>query len=170
MESFFDFQLLKQYNISKNSLPYGAIVFNQNSIVNKHNFGLLLIAIMLIVLIIIYLGFDMHRRKIQQFKSTNQLSEIEEQKNKLQVTSCQLEKVNTKLKETNANLFEINEKTEESDNLKSAFLANVSHEIRTPLNSIVSFSSLLTEPELNDETSKFYSGLIDSNSETLLVH
>ncbi len=38
------------------------------------------------------------------------------------------------------------EKAEESDKLKSAFLANVSHEIRTPLNAILGFSELLTTP------------------------
>lgn len=40
-------------------------------------------------------------------------------------------------------LITAKEKAEESDRLKSAFLANISHEIRTPMNGILGFSSLL---------------------------
>lgn len=44
-------------------------------------------------------------------------------------------------------------RAEESDKLKSAFLANVSHEIRTPMNVITNFTRILAESEL-DETEK----------------
>lgn len=43
---------------------------------------------------------------------------------------------------------------QESDKLKSAFLANLSHEIRTPLNAVIGFSSLINdgiEPEEREE-------------------
>jgi len=40
-------------------------------------------------------------------------------------------------------LVKAKEKAEESDRLKSAFLANLSHEIRTPMNAIMGFSDLL---------------------------
>ena len=42
-------------------------------------------------------------------------------------------------------LIKAKEKAEESDSLKSAFLANISHEIRTPMNGILGFSALLKE-------------------------
>jgi PAS domain S-box-containing protein len=45
-------------------------------------------------------------------------------------------------------LIQAKEKAEESDRLKSAFLANISHEIRTPMNGIIGFAELLKEPDL----------------------
>jgi PAS domain S-box-containing protein len=43
-------------------------------------------------------------------------------------------------------LIKAKEKAEESDRLKSAFLANLSHEIRTPMNAIMGFADLLKLP------------------------
>ena len=47
------------------------------------------------------------------------------------------------VKERTAELAVAKERAEESDRLKSAFLATMSHELRTPLNSIIGFSELL---------------------------
>lgn len=46
-------------------------------------------------------------------------------------------------------LIKAKEKAEESDKLKSSFLANVSHELRTPLNGILGFTEIL-KMELDD--------------------
>ena len=61
------------------------------------------------------------------------------------------------------------EKAEESDKLKSAFLANMSHEIRTPMNSIVGFSNLLVNPQLDESARSMYVQRIVRNSELLLA-
>ncbi len=58
-------------------------------------------------------------------------------------------------------------RAEESDRMKSIFLAGISHEIRTPLNAIVGFSELLMEeetPEIRNE----YMEIIRSNNDMLL--
>jgi len=68
------------------------------------------------------------------------------------------------------NLIQAKEKAEQSDKLKTEFLAQISHEIRTPINNIVTYASLLKE-EIEE---KLPSGLesafkvIDSSAQRLL--
>ncbi len=59
------------------------------------------------------------------------------------------------------------EKAEESDRLKTAFLANISHEIRTPLNGLLGFSGLLS-PDLPVEKMEEYIQIINQSGEQLL--
>ncbi|NTW56808.1 MAG: PAS domain S-box protein [Chlorobiaceae bacterium] len=60
------------------------------------------------------------------------------------------------------------EKAEESDRLKTAFLANISHEIRTPMNGILGFAELLKEPELTGEEQAEFLELILQSGERML--
>lgn len=59
-------------------------------------------------------------------------------------------------------------KAKESDQLKSAFLANISHEIRTPMNAILGFTGLLDQPDLNANEKKEYIHIIQSNGNQLM--
>ncbi|MBZ4676602.1 MAG: hybrid sensor histidine kinase/response regulator [Anaerophaga sp.] len=59
-------------------------------------------------------------------------------------------------------------RAEESDKLKSAFLANISHEIRTPLNAILGFSNLLNDAELTRDEMKMYIDMINESGSHLL--
>lgn len=64
-------------------------------------------------------------------------------------------------------LQRMKDKAEQSDRLKSVFLANMNHEIRTPLNAIAGFSQLLadeTDPEITNE----YITIIKNNNELLV--
>ncbi|MCK5192911.1 MAG: PAS domain-containing protein, partial [Desulfobulbaceae bacterium] len=62
------------------------------------------------------------------------------------------------------------ERAQESDQLKSAFLASMSHELRTPLNSIIGFTGIILQGivgELNDEQRKQLKIVYDSGKHLL---
>lgn len=73
----------------------------------------------------------------------------------------------TERKVAERELIAAKERAEESNRLKSAFLANISHEIRTPLNAIIGFSSILTMTE-DEEEKKEYVSIIEKNNGILL--
>lgn len=74
----------------------------------------------------------------------------------------------TDQKKLTSELIAAKERAEESDRLKSAFLANISHEIRTPMNGILGFAELLKENDLSNEQQKEYIGIIETSGARLL--
>ena len=60
-------------------------------------------------------------------------------------------------------------RSEESDRLKSAFLANMNHEIRTPLNGIMGFSNLMIDPDLTTDLRETYGNMVIASSNQLLT-
>jgi len=66
--------------------------------------------------------------------------------------------------------IQLNEKeiAQESNHLKSTFLANTSHDLRAPANSILSFSELLSNENLSHAEINKYVKIIHSNSTQLL--
>ncbi len=59
-------------------------------------------------------------------------------------------------------------KAEESNRLKTYFLANISHEIRTPLNGILGFAELLRDKDLSEKERKQYLDIIRTSGNHLL--
>ncbi len=74
----------------------------------------------------------------------------------------------TERKKTIKDLSAAKEKAEESDRLKSAFLANISHEIRTPMNAILGFASILTEPGLKGDQQREFIEIIQKSGKRML--
>ena len=72
-------------------------------------------------------------------------------------------------KELEASLVTARNKAEESDRLKSAFLANMGHEIRTPLNAIVGFSDLLPMVQGEEERNQLIAEIQLNNQKLLRI-
>lgn len=70
-------------------------------------------------------------------------------------------------KHTQESLIRAMERSEESNRLKSAFLATMSHELRTPLHHILGFSELLKTNSPNEESER-YASIIHSSGSNLL--
>ncbi len=103
--------------------------------------------------------------KLQKEVVEEQHAKIETAYQKLTLNEQQLEKV---VEERTKQLVIAKQKAEESDKLKSSFLANLSHEIRTPLNAIVGFSGLLIDGKAEQEEQEMFKSMIQSSSDSLL--
>ena len=66
-------------------------------------------------------------------------------------------------KQMETDLINARNKAEESDRLKSAFLANMGNEIRTPLNAIVGFADLLPVVENEEDRNQLISEIQNNN-------
>jgi len=106
-----------------------------------------------------------HIIKDQNIILEQQKEEIQAQRDELQIHQTGLERL---VEERTIDLRIAKEKAEESDRLKSAFLANISHEIRTPLNAIVGFSSLLIDKDIDENVKKEFVDTIIQSSNTLI--
>lgn len=76
----------------------------------------------------------------------------------------QMKLINRKLQDHAKELEIAKEKAEESDRLKTAFLANISHEIRTPMNGIVGFAQLTMNPGITEEKRNNYLQIITEST------
>jgi len=68
-----------------------------------------------------------------------------------------------------ASLVTARNKAEESDRLKTAFLANMGHEIRTPLNAIVGFADLLPVVQSEEDRNQLISEIQTNNRKLLRI-
>lgn len=71
-------------------------------------------------------------------------------------------------KKAREDLIAAKEKAEESDKLKTAFLAGLSHEIRTPMNGILGFAQLLKDTDLSVTEKEGYIQTIEKSGNRML--
>jgi signal transduction histidine kinase/CheY-like chemotaxis protein len=74
----------------------------------------------------------------------------------------------TEFKKVIRDLTRGKEKAEESDKLKTSFLANMSHDLRTPMNAIIGYSELLNLSNTNPQSRREYSKIIKNKGLQLL--
>jgi len=74
----------------------------------------------------------------------------------------------SEIKKREAILENARKKAEESDRLKSVFMANISHEIRTPMNGILGFADLLQREDLSFEKCQQYAKIISGCGNNLM--
>jgi signal transduction histidine kinase/CheY-like chemotaxis protein len=105
-------------------------------------------------------------RKIVELNDKNAEYEMlyEEYSNQNEELSVNLEEIQF----INKELQKSKQKAEESDKLKTAFLANISHEIRTPMNGIMGFADLLKSPDLTTKQLERYVDIIEKSGKRML--
>jgi signal transduction histidine kinase len=118
----------------------------------------------IITLIALILIFKNVNAKLEKAK----LDQIQDVNESLIDQTIQLEEEIEKRKVVEIDLKKAKEKAEESDQLKSAFLASMNHELRTPLNHILGFSSLINGETSTEDLEK-YSAIIHDSGKNLLA-
>jgi signal transduction histidine kinase/CheY-like chemotaxis protein len=81
---------------------------------------------------------------------------------------AELQTSNNQLLNDKQTLLELKNKAEESDRLKSSFLANMNHEIRTPLNGIIGFSEIIRNDKITETERSDYLKIISDSSMQLM--
>ncbi|MCF8386577.1 MAG: response regulator [Bacteroidales bacterium] len=93
--------------------------------------------------------------------------QLEKTRDELKKTIDRLNKSNKKLEQQKDELSKAKIKAEESEKIKTNFLASMAHELRSPLNAIIGFSNLI-KPELNPHEITRFASIIESNGNNLL--
>ncbi|MDQ8200446.1 ATP-binding protein [Pelagicoccus enzymogenes] len=108
----------------------------------------------------------LNSKLLQSNKQLNEQQEIIATQNR--ALRSQHTELENRVKERTEDLEKAKLKAEESDRLKTAFLANVSHEIRTPMNAIIGFSELLSyAPQQSEENRSFIKTIQNSGKDLL---
>ncbi len=106
------------------------------------------------------IGRDISLQKEYEASLVKQNTEFQTLNEEFMATNEELNLSLAEIQKMNVELIEAKKRAEESDKLKTAFLANISHEIRTPLNGIMGFAEQLADPGLSASDRQTFSTLI----------
>lgn len=139
-------QLRTLHNLSEKKMQAQKLLMQKEKLSQKQHqlTASLIFSLSLLILFYLLIRYALHIRRL---------------KNALQTERAELLQTSDKLRIAK-------EQAEESNRLKTSFIANMNHEIRTPLNAIVGFSDLLKDAE--EEEKQAYIGVIHTNTELLL--
>jgi signal transduction histidine kinase/CheY-like chemotaxis protein len=154
---------------------FANLVFERSFSLNFDNTKKILFIIIIATVVNLFIYLYYYRRWV--YKPLNLITHILETKDEKSMSG--LKKLDGEFGHI-GNLFEENnnqrkqleiakQKAEESDKLKSSFLANLSHEIRTPMNAIIGFSDLLIEQNLNQDEKTNYLKIISNSGKNLIL-
>lgn len=139
----FDIKRLHEFKLDSLNLPQGAVLVNKTpSLYEQYKYWVIGVVSAFMFLIACFLIAIYYIIRINHLKHHLEVSGEE--------------------------LLVAKEKAEESNRLKTAFLANMNHEIRTPLNAIVGFSSVLVSDDSSPAEKAQYCDIIQKNSDLLL--
>lgn len=139
-------QLRTLHNLNEKKIQEQKLLMQKDKLSQKQHqlTASLIFSLSLLILFYLLIRYALHTRRL---------------KNALQTERAELLETSDKLRIAK-------EQAEESNRLKTSFIANMNHEIRTPLNAIVGFSDLLKDAE--EEEKQAYIGIIHTNTELLL--
>lgn len=139
------------------------------------------VALAIVILVFLYINIVLRKKREEQI--LHQKEELQAQNEQYAALNEEylsqnedLNKLNSLLQEQNKEVLEMNKalrlakkKAEESDALKSSFLATISHEIRTPMNAILGFSSYLKEVDDAEKRKRYLDIIIQRGDDLLYI-
>ncbi|TRX36824.1 response regulator [Flavobacterium sp. ZT3R18] len=156
------------------NLAVGRLLFQRSSYLNFEKTRELLLIIVIVTLFSLIAAIHYSRKWV--YKPLRLVTNILESDREISISLLKKEPgefgyIGNLFDDHRKNRFQLEKskvKAEESDKLKSTFLANLSHEIRTPMNAIVGFSDLLLDDNLSVEFRKKYLKIIKSSGKNLV--
>ncbi|MCP5046181.1 MAG: response regulator [bacterium] len=94
---------------------------------------------------------------------------LEESNKKLRDEITERKRTGEELKNARDKLVETARLADEANKSKSEFLARMSHEIRTPMNSIIGFSEMLLDTDLNEEQADYVDTITRSGDALIAI-
>ncbi len=153
----FDYNVLDRFKIDEKTLPENSIIINRPFSFYKEYAKVIWTTIVIFILLIIIISILTFLNK-----------RLRQAEDSLIVKNSELETQKEKLEHMNVDLKKARDEAQESNNLKTAFIANLGHEIRTPMNGIMGFANLLKKDNLSPDKQQRYVDVIKKSGNRML--